>query len=99
MFTKGFTFFDLGVSGSLGPDFIFISFGTELVGHIAQGNTYIQANTLLNINSNKIYFLYYKKLYACRVDLELYFSWEKNFRENITLYNGISSYDYFYQYK
>ena len=104
MFTKGFTFFDLGVSGSLGPDFIFISFGTELVGHIAQGNTYIQANTLLNINSNKTYFLYYKKLYAFRVDLELYFSisllfWEKNLRENINLFNGISSYDFFYQYK
>ena len=103
MYTKGSTYFDLGVSGSFGPDFIFISFGAELTGHIAQGNSYIQANTLLNINSKKAYFSYYKNLYSCRVDLEFYFSiwlifWKKKFKETINIFKGFSSYDYFYEY-
>jgi len=103
MYTKGYTTFGLGVSGSFGPNFIFISFGAEITGYIAQGTAYIQANTLLNSNSKKALFVYYKNLSTCRVDLEFYFSiwlivWKKKFKETINLFKGFSSYEYFYQY-
>mgnify|MGYP006873051906 CR=1 FL=1 len=103
MYTKGFTYFSLGLSGSFGPDFNIISLGAELIGYIAQGNTYIQANTLLNYNSKKAYFLYNKKISSDRVDLSFYFTTSKIFsnrkyNETINLYKGNSSYDYFNEY-
>ena len=95
MYTKGLASFDLGISGSFGPDFYIISCGVELSGHIAQGDSFIQANTLLKNNSKKTKFLYYKKLSSCRVDLDFYFSisfiiWEKKFKKSINLYKGVS---------
>ena len=107
MYTKGFTYFDLGVSASLGPDFVVISFGGEVTGHIAEGNAYIQANTLLNVKSKsmskKAYFVYYKNLYSCRVDLEVYFSiwlifWKKTFKDRFNIFKGLASYEHFYEY-
>ena len=96
MYTKSIASFDLGLSGTFGPDFYIISSGVELSGHVAQGESYIQANTLLKINSEKTKFLYYKNLFSCRVDLDFYFSislivWEKKFKQSINLYKGVSS--------
>ena len=75
----------------------------EISGHIAQGESFIQANTLLNINSEMTKFLYYRKLSACQVDLEFYFSislliWQKKFKQSINLYRGVASNSTFYEY-
>ena len=103
MYTKSIASFDLGVSGSFGPDFYIISSGVELAGHIAQGNSYIQANTLLNINSEMTKFLYYRELSACKVDLEFFFSislliWKKKYKQSINLYRGVALNSTYYEY-
>ena len=103
MYTKGIGSFDMGISGTFGLDFKLISCGVELSGHIAQGDSFIQANTLLNKNSEKTRFLYSKKLSSCRVDLEFFFSfslkvWEKKYKESINLYKGLSVNSSFIEY-
>ena len=103
MYTKGLASFDMRISGTFGLDFKLISCGVELSGHIAQGDSIIQANTLLNKNSEKTKFLYYKKLSSCRVDLEFFFSfsliiWEKKYKQSINLYKGVSANSSFYEY-
>jgi hypothetical protein len=103
MYTKSLASFDLGISGSFGPNFYVASCGVELEGHIAQGDSFIQANTLLNNNSEKTKFLYYSKLSSCRVDLEFHFSisllsWENNFKQSINLYKGVSSNSSYHEY-
>jgi hypothetical protein len=97
MYTKGFADIDLAVVGSFGPDFIFVSFGASVVGHLAKGNSYIQANTLLNNNSNLARFIFYRDMKSCSVDIEFYFSvwlvvYEKTFKETINIFKGFSNY-------
>ena len=103
MYTKGFTDFDLSVVGSFGPDFIFISFGVSVIGSIAKGNSYIQANTLLNNKSNLAKFIFYKNMNSCSVDIEFYFSvwlivYEEKYSTTYNIFKGFSSYEYFYNY-
>ena len=96
MYTKGFSNFDLSISGSFGPDIAIFSCGVELIGHISQGEAYIEANTLLKDNSEQTQFLYFKKFSSCSIDLEFYFSFSlilKNFKQkkSIAIYKGLSS--------
>ena len=103
MYTKSIASFDLGVSGSFGPEFYILSSGVELSGHIAQGESFIQANTLLNNNSEMTKFLYYRKLSACKVDIDFYFSisfllWQIKLKQSINLYKGVASNSTFYEY-
>ena len=103
MYTKGFADIDLAVVGSFGPDFIFISFGVSVAGHLAKGNSYIQANTLLNSKSNLARFIFYRDMRSCSVDIEFYFTiWyifdEETFSETINIFKGFSNYLNVYGY-
>ena len=101
MYTKGYSSFYFGLGGSLALDFIVVSFGGQITGSIGEGDTYIQANSILNSDMTK--FWYYRELTTCSVDLKLFFSvwilfWKKEFSKTFNLYGGLSSYDNFYKY-
>ena len=103
MYTKSIASYNLGVSATFGPEFKIFSCGVELKGQIAQGDSYIQANTLLNINSKNTKFIYSRALSSCRIDLEFYLSvslkfWENKLKKSINLYKGVPSYSSFYEY-
>ena len=103
MYSKGYASFNIGVSGSFGPDFFFISFGASLTGYVVRGSSYIQGNTLLNSGSKLAKFHFHSKLNTCSVDLSFYFTinlifWEKTYKQTYNLYKGFSSYDDTYLY-
>ena len=103
MYAKGYAAFEIGAEGSFGPNFIVISFGAKLKGNIANGEAYIQGNTLLEYGSNLALFYFYKKITACSVDLSFYFTinllfWKKTYETTINLFKGFSSDDEFYLY-
>ena len=103
MYTKGFTTFDLTVGGSFGPNFVIISFGASITGHISKGNSYIQANTLLNINSQLSKFVFSNTVTSSSVDLKFYFSiwllfWKKTYSTTINLFKRSSSNQYYYEF-
>ena len=102
LYTKSFSDFDVNIEGSFGPKFIVFSFGVALTGHIVTGEAYIQANTLLNNNSNLARVEYYKEINSCAVDISFYFSvyllfYEKKFSKDIRLYEGFSSFEKYYK--
>lgn len=102
LYTKSFSDFDVNIEGSFGPKFIVFSFGVALTGHIVTGEAYIQANTLLNSNSNLARVEYYKAINSCAVDISFYFSvyllfYEKKFSKDIRLYEGFSSFERYYK--
>ena len=101
MYTKYFTNFEIGIIGSFGPNFKIVSFGVEVTGGIAKGNSYIQANTLMKSNPSLTKFIFYKNIYACSIDISFYFSiwllfWEKTFKTTMNIFKGIPSYEYYY---
>ena len=103
MYAKAYAAFEIGAEGSFGPNFIVISFGAKLKGNIANGEAYIQGNTLLEYGSNLALFYFYKKITACSVDLSFYFTinllfWKKTYETTINLFKGFSSDDESYLY-
>ena len=96
MYTKGYASFDIGVSGSFGPDFFVVSFGAELTGYIVKGNSFIQSNTLINSGSKLAKFQFNNNISTCSVDLSFYFKinlllWSKTYRTTYNLFKGFSS--------
>ena len=103
MYTKGYAYFDIGVSGSFGPNFFVISFGAELTGYIVKGSSFIQSNTLINSKSKLAKFQFNKKINACSVDLSFYFKiylifWKKTYKTTYNLFKGFSSSSNTYSY-
>ena len=101
LFTQSFSDFDINIEGSFGPKFIVFSFGVALTGHIVSGEAYIQANTLVNSNSNLARVEYYKEINSCAVDISFYFSiyllfYEKKFSKDIRIYDGFSDFENYY---
>ena len=101
MYTKGYSSFYFGVGGNIGLDFIVVSFGGQINGNIGDGDSYIQANSILNSDMTR--FIFYKKLTACSIDLKLYFSiwllfWEKEYSKTFNIFGGLSLYENFYKY-
>lgn len=103
MYAKGYANFEISVSGTFGPDFFFVSFGAQLTGYVAKGNSHIQANTLINSGSKLSQFYFYEKINACSVDLSFYFTinlifWKKTYRKTFNLFKGFSSQEGKYLY-
>jgi len=96
MYTKGYANVEMSVSGSIGPNLFIISFGAELTGYIAKGNSFIQSNTLINSGSKLAKFQFYKNIKSCSVDLSFYFKinfifWSQTFSTTFNLFKGFSS--------
>lgn len=73
MYTKGFVDIDLAVGGRFRPYFLYTSFGVSMSGKLAKGNSYIQANTLLNQKSYLTRFIFYRDIKSSGVDIEFCF--------------------------
>ena len=100
MYVKGYEKFYLGVSADVGTNLFIVSFGVKIMGHIADGIQYIQANTISKSGQTSVE--RYKRINSCSVDLELYFSvwilfWEKRYNIIINLFKGFSSNERKYQ--
>ena len=100
MYVKGYETFYLGVSADVGTNLFIVSFGVKIMGHIADGIQYIQANTISKSGQTGVE--RYKRINSCSVDLELYFSvwilfWEKRYNIIINLFKGFSSNERKYQ--
>jgi hypothetical protein len=101
MYTKGYSSFYIGVGGNIALNFIVASFEGKVTGSIGEGNSYIQANSILN--SDKIKIIFYNRLSSCSVSLDIYFSiwilfWKKEYSQTFNLFKGFSVYDYYYEY-
>ena len=103
MYAKGNVNYDLGLMCSFGVDFFIVEFSVGVTGHIVKGNSYVQANTLLNIYPNWTKFTFSKQNYAFSVSLNFSFSiwlifFRKRFETNIQIYKGIPISEYYYRF-
>ena len=103
MSTKVVSSYELAVEGSIGPNFIFISFGAKLKGSIVKGEAYIKGTTLIKYGSNLALFNFYKGISTCSVDLSFYFTvgflfWTQTHEKTFNIFKGFSSYKSYSDY-
>ena len=89
MYAKGYTYIDVGASGTYGPDFFFFSFTARLTGKIAKGSSYMQANSIYG--SNLATFEFHKEFNACSLDLFIsitvnYIFWKRTYSSTFNVF-------------
>lgn len=72
MYTKGYAFYEISISASYGPNFIFASFGASINGKIVNGNSYIQGNSISG--SDLARFESFRDFKASSISIYFYFS-------------------------